>query len=113
MCWATSRPIGVSWATAARSRSPEEMCSTPRASAIRAPCVPFPPPGGASMSTFTARAYPLVGQPHTGVRQAALPWGLSAADDRQMKYRDRLPQLDSDLFLTDGGLETVLVFHEG
>ncbi len=30
-----------------------------------------------------------------------------------MKYRDRLPQLDSDLFLTDGGLETVLVFHEG
>ena len=30
-----------------------------------------------------------------------------------MKYRDRLPQLDSDLFLTDGGIETVLIFHEG
>jgi homocysteine S-methyltransferase len=28
-------------------------------------------------------------------------------------YRDRLPQLDGGLFLTDGGLETVLVFHEG
>jgi S-methylmethionine-dependent homocysteine/selenocysteine methylase len=29
------------------------------------------------------------------------------------KYRRRLPQLGSELFLTDGGLETTLVFHEG
>jgi homocysteine S-methyltransferase len=29
------------------------------------------------------------------------------------KYRDRLPQLGDSLFLTDGGLETTLVFHEG
>jgi homocysteine S-methyltransferase len=29
------------------------------------------------------------------------------------KYRDRLPQLDGQLFLTDGGLETTLIFHEG
>jgi len=29
------------------------------------------------------------------------------------KYRERLPQLDDGLFLTDGGLETTLVFHEG
>lgn len=29
------------------------------------------------------------------------------------KYRNHLPQLDSTLFLTDGGLETTLVFHEG
>lgn len=29
------------------------------------------------------------------------------------KYRMRLPQLDGDLFLTDGGIETTLVFHEG
>ncbi len=28
-------------------------------------------------------------------------------------YRNRLPQLGSDLFLTDGGLETTLVYHEG
>jgi S-methylmethionine-dependent homocysteine/selenocysteine methylase len=27
-------------------------------------------------------------------------------------YRDGLPQLGNDLFLTDGGLETTLVFHE-
>lgn len=27
------------------------------------------------------------------------------------RYRDRLPQLDDDLFLTDGGLETTLLFH--
>lgn len=28
------------------------------------------------------------------------------------KYRKNLPQLSGDLFLTDGGLETTLVFHE-
>ncbi|HLU07935.1 MAG TPA: homocysteine S-methyltransferase family protein [Woeseiaceae bacterium] len=29
------------------------------------------------------------------------------------KYRKRLPQLGNSLFVTDGGLETTLVFHEG
>lgn len=29
------------------------------------------------------------------------------------KYRDELPQLDGDLFLTDSGIETTLIFHEG
>lgn len=29
------------------------------------------------------------------------------------KYRNSLPQLSGKLFLTDGGLETMLVFHEG
>ena len=29
------------------------------------------------------------------------------------KYRSCLPQLDGGLFLTDGGLETTLIFHEG
>ena len=29
------------------------------------------------------------------------------------KYRNQLPQLDGSLFLTDGGLETTLIFHEG
>ncbi len=29
------------------------------------------------------------------------------------KYRDNLPQLSNDLFLTDGGLETELIFHKG
>ena len=29
------------------------------------------------------------------------------------KYRGDLPQLSGDLFLTDGGLETTLVFHDG
>lgn len=29
------------------------------------------------------------------------------------KYRNDLPQLSSDLFLTDGGLETTLIFHSG
>jgi S-methylmethionine-dependent homocysteine/selenocysteine methylase len=30
-----------------------------------------------------------------------------------MTYRDKLPQLGGDLFLTDGGIETVLIFHDG
>ena len=29
------------------------------------------------------------------------------------KYRNRLPQRDGGLFLTDSGLETTLIFHEG
>jgi S-methylmethionine-dependent homocysteine/selenocysteine methylase len=29
------------------------------------------------------------------------------------KYRANLPQLNGDKFITDGGLETTLVFHEG
>ncbi len=28
-------------------------------------------------------------------------------------YRTALPQLGGDLFLTDGGLETTLIFHDG
>ena len=29
------------------------------------------------------------------------------------KYRNALPQLNGDLYLTDGGIETTLIFHEG
>jgi S-methylmethionine-dependent homocysteine/selenocysteine methylase len=29
------------------------------------------------------------------------------------RYRDHLPQLSGSLFLTDGGIETTLIFHEG
>ena len=29
------------------------------------------------------------------------------------RYRNALPQLDGRLFLTDGGIETTLIFHEG
>ena len=29
------------------------------------------------------------------------------------KYRTRLPQLNGELFLTDGGIETTLLFHDG
>jgi S-methylmethionine-dependent homocysteine/selenocysteine methylase len=30
-----------------------------------------------------------------------------------MSHRAHLPQLDGDLFLTDGGIETTLIFHQG
>ena len=29
------------------------------------------------------------------------------------KYRDRLPQRSQQVFLTDGGMETTLVYHDG
>lgn len=29
------------------------------------------------------------------------------------RYRNQLPQLSTDLFITDGGIETTLIFHEG
>ncbi|NIA70628.1 homocysteine S-methyltransferase [Pelagibius litoralis] len=32
---------------------------------------------------------------------------------RSAKYRASLPQLDGNLFLTDGGIETTLIFHDG
>ena len=31
----------------------------------------------------------------------------------EARYRDHLPPLDGELFLTDGGLETYLIFHRG
>ncbi|MDQ5819982.1 MAG: homocysteine S-methyltransferase family protein [Actinomycetota bacterium] len=31
----------------------------------------------------------------------------------EARYRGHLPQLDGGLFLTDGGIETTLIFHEG
>jgi S-methylmethionine-dependent homocysteine/selenocysteine methylase len=34
------------------------------------------------------------------------------AQQRHAKYRDRLPQLCGGMFLTDGGFETSLIFHE-
>src|SRR5919112_4847661 len=40
------RPSGVPRLTASRSRSPVANFGKPRASANRAPCVPFPAPGG-------------------------------------------------------------------
>ena len=29
------------------------------------------------------------------------------------KYRDALPQLEGGFYLTDGGIETTLIFHQG
>ena len=29
------------------------------------------------------------------------------------RHRHALPQLDGSFFLTDGGIETTLIFHEG
>ena len=37
--------------------------------------------------------------------------GLGGA--QMPRYRDALPQLAGALFLTDGGIETTLIFHEG
>src|SRR5215467_1172031 len=34
-------------------------------------------------------------------------------DTTMTRYRSHLPQLDGGLFLTDGGIETTLIFHDG
>jgi homocysteine S-methyltransferase len=36
-----------------------------------------------------------------------------SATEHRARYRDALPQLRDTPFLTDGGLETTLIFHEG
>ncbi len=36
-----------------------------------------------------------------------------SAIDHRARYRDALPQLDRTPFLTDGGIETTLIFHDG
>src|SRR6476661_3259723 len=38
---------------------------------------------------------------------------LTGGGTTMSKYRSHLPQLRGELFLTDGGLETTLIFHEG
>ena len=42
-----------------------------------------------------------------------LPTVHRAGHDGLVQRSQRLPQLDGGLFLTDGGLETVLIFHQG
>ena len=39
--------------------------------------------------------------------------GPRVADTPLMSYRSTLPQLNDELFLTDGGIETTLIFHRG
>jgi S-methylmethionine-dependent homocysteine/selenocysteine methylase len=42
-----------------------------------------------------------------------LPTAVVLDDDQRMSYREHLPQLDGQAFLTDGGIETVLIFGDG
>jgi S-methylmethionine-dependent homocysteine/selenocysteine methylase len=39
-------------------------------------------------------------------------WGFREVTD-MTRYRDALPQLGDRIFLTDGGIETTLIFHDG
>ena len=38
---------------------------------------------------------------------------MNATPTTGARYRDALPQLNRSLFLTDGGIETTLIFHDG
>jgi homocysteine S-methyltransferase len=38
---------------------------------------------------------------------------MNAARETGARYREALPQLERPMFLTDGGLETTLIFHDG
>jgi methionine synthase I (cobalamin-dependent) len=46
---------------------------------------------------------------------AAIVAGLEQVEEAKAmsKYRSCLPQLSGGLFLTDGGIETTLIFHDG
>lgn len=47
---------------------------------------------------------------------SVMRWALAIVEnenDIMSRYRNQLPQLADRLFLTDGGLETTLVFHDG
>lgn len=46
-------------------------------------------------------------------KQATRRTASHARGAAMAKYRDDLPQLSDKLFLTDGGMETYLIFHEG
>ena len=39
--------------------------------------------------------------------------GTATGGETLVKYRSRLPQLSGDLFLSDGGVETDLIFNHG
>ena len=57
------------------------------------------------------------GVPRVGVNRDFAPGreGCTICEHRfsLARYRDQLPQLDGRLFMTDGGLETTLIFHDG
>ena len=38
---------------------------------------------------------------------------MNATHETRARYRDALPQLADAPFLTDGGIETTLIFHDG
>lgn len=50
----------------------------------------------------------LLNPPHSGT-----PCARATTVDTMAKYRSALPQLNGGLFLTDGGIETTLIFLEG
>ena len=94
------------------------MCSTPSVSASRAALGSLAAAGRREHQHFHARerTRPRAATPDSRpsrVWRATLPGPAAAEDDRQHEISRSLPQLDGELFLTDGGIETVLIFHEG
>src|SRR5690349_14448359 len=49
----------------------------------------------------------------THYRRLRAPIRASTTGTTMARYRHALPQLGDDLFLTDGGIETTLIFNEG
>jgi len=69
------------------------------------------------VGTAANPAFPRAADPafaYLPLAQARLVACWEHGDSKKMtKYRTRLPQLDGGLFVTDGGLETTLIFHDG
>ncbi len=57
---------------------------------------------------------PNTGTPHSGTLVAARDAAGTQAGGRSTnEHHQRLPQLSGPIFVTDGGLETTLIFHDG
>jgi hypothetical protein len=64
------------------------------------------------MQIGTVAVNPLAGRrPGNGLELGPFP--PVRPEPAMALYRDALPQLDADVFLTDGGLETTLIFDDG
>ena len=65
------------------------------------------------MSDFESDTGTKYGKPSAQGLRGPVPCSAMSATEPRARYRDALPQLRETPFLTDGGIETTLIFHEG
>ena len=93
----TTSAIRTSWRPACRASSPPATCASARSSGSRR--------RSARAAWRSPSCTSTCGSPERR--------GLEASRLPAMSYRDSLPLDDGALFLTDAGMETALIFHQG